>query len=138
MSAKDIFHNAVKNALQKEKWVITHDPLSLNIGGVEMYIDLGAEKLIAAEKNGEKIAVEIKSFLGASAISEFHTALGQFMNYRLALREEEPDRILYLAVPSDTYDSFFYLQFIQLAIQQYQLKIIVYNSVDEVIIKWQK
>ena len=103
-----------------------------------MYIDLGAEKLIAAEKNGEKIAVEIKSFLGASAISEFHTALGQFMNYRLALREEEPDRILYLAVPSDTYDSFFYLQFIQLAIQQYQLKIIVYNSVDEVIVKWQK
>ena len=50
MSAKDIFHNAVKNALQKEKWVITNDPLSLNIGGVEMYIDLGAEKLIAAEK----------------------------------------------------------------------------------------
>ena len=138
MSAKDIFHNAVKNALQKEKWVITNDPLSLNIGGVEMYIDLGAEKLIAAEKNGKKIAVEIKSFLGASAISEFHTALGQFMNYRLALREEEPDRILYLAVPSDTYDSFFKLQFIQLAIQQYQLKIIVYNSVDEVIIKWQK
>ncbi len=60
------------------------------------------------------------------------------MNYRLALREEQPDRILYLAVPSDTYDSFFNLQFIQLAIGQYQLKIIVYNSVDEVIVKWQK
>ena len=135
MPARDIFHNAVKNALQKEQWIITHDPLSLDIGGVEMYIDLGAEKLIAAEKDGEKIAVEIKSFLGGSAISEFHTALGQFMNYRLALMEE-PDRILYLAVPSDTYKSFFNLQFIQLVIQQYQIKLMVYDYLNEVIVKW--
>lgn len=135
MPARDIFHNAVKNALQKEQWIITHDPLSLDIGGVEMYIDLGAEKLIAAEKDGEKIAVEIKSFLGGSAISEFHTALGQFMNYRLALMEE-PDRILYLAVPSDTYKSFFKLHFIQLVIQQYQIKLMVYDYLNEVIVKW--
>lgn len=137
MPARDIFHNAVKNALQKEQWVITHDPLSIDIGGVEMYIDLGAEKLIAAEKEGKKIAVEIKSFLGGSAISDFHVALGQFMNYRLALMKEEPDRILYLAVPSDTYNSFFNLEFIQLVIQQYQLKLIIYDSVNEVIVKWQ-
>ena len=138
MPAKDIYHDCVKNALIKDSWTITHDPLSLKWGKKDMYVDLGAEQLLAAEKAEHKIAVEIKSFLGASAISEFHTALGQFMNYRLALRQEEPDRILYLAVPSDTYDSFFNLQFIQLAIQQYQLKIIVYNSVDEVIVKWQK
>ncbi len=137
MPARDIFHNAVKNALQKEQWIITHDPLSIDIGGVEMYIDLGAEKLIAAEKEGKKIAVEIKSFLGGSAISDFHVALGQFMNYRLALMKEEPDRILYLAVPSDTYNSFFNLEFIQLVIQQYQLKLIIYDSVNEVIVKWQ-
>ncbi len=138
MPARDTFHNAVKNALVKEKWLITHDPLSLDVGGVEMYIDLGAEKLIAAEKEGEKIAVEIKSFLGGSAITEFHTALGQFMNYRLALMEEEADRILYLAVPSDTYKTFFALQFIQRAIEQYRLKLIVYDPVKEVIVKWQK
>jgi len=55
---------------------------SLSAGGVEMYVDLGAEKLIAAEKNGKKIAVEIKNFLATSNISEFHTAVGQFLNYR--------------------------------------------------------
>jgi hypothetical protein len=69
------------------------------VGGVEMYVDLGAEKIIAAEKDGQKIAVEIKSFIGPSNISEFHTAIGQFINYRVALEEQYPDRTLYLAVP---------------------------------------
>ena len=54
MSAKDIFHNAVKNALEKEGWKVTHDPLSVKVGGVEMAIDLGAEKLIGAKKTGKK------------------------------------------------------------------------------------
>ena len=71
VAAHDIFHDAVKHALEKEGWLITHDPLSLQIGGVEMYIDLGAEQLIAAEKHGEKIAVEIKSFVAVSALVPF-------------------------------------------------------------------
>ncbi len=57
-----------------------------------MYVDLGAEKLLAAERDGREIAVEIKSFLGLSAINEFHSALGQFLNYRLALGKLEPSR----------------------------------------------
>lgn len=76
MPAKDIFHNMVKIGLEKEGWEITHDPMYLDFGGVEIYIDLGAEKLIAAERKGEKIAVEVKSFISGSAISEFHKALG--------------------------------------------------------------
>jgi predicted RecB family endonuclease len=66
MSAKDIFHEVVKRALQKDGWQITHDPLSISVGGVNMSIDLGAERLIAAEREGEKIAVEVKSFLERS------------------------------------------------------------------------
>jgi hypothetical protein len=137
MSAKDIFHNAVKTALQKEGWIITHDPLTLGTGGVEMYIDLGAEKLIAAEKNGQKIAVEVKSFAGSSAISEFHTALGQFLNYRQALEEEDPERVLFLAVPLDTFEYFFSLQFIETSVSRHRLYLIVYNPALEVIVKWQ-
>ena len=76
MTAKDIIHDAVKNALIKDGWTITHDPLSIRIKGVQMYIDLGAQRIIGAEKDGEKIAIEIKSFQGTSAINEFHTALG--------------------------------------------------------------
>ena len=81
MSAKDVFHQVVKTALQKDGWQITNDPLTISGGGVNLSIDLAAEKLIAAEREGQKIAVEVKSFLErSSAISEFHTALGQFIN----------------------------------------------------------
>ena len=54
---------------------------------------------IAAERNGQKIAVEVKTFIGTSTIFEFHTALGQLINYRYALEVQEPERVLYLAVP---------------------------------------
>lgn len=137
MPAKDIFHEAVRKGLEKEAWIITDDPLKLQVGGVEMYIDLGAEKLIAAEKNGEKIAVEIKSFIGKSNISEFHNAIGQFINYRVALEEQYPKRILYLAVPLSTYQSFFSLQFIQTVIKRFEVKIIIYDPANEVIWRWQ-
>lgn len=137
MSARDAFHEVVKKALQKEAWQITHDPLSFNLGGVKMSIDLAAEKLIAAEREGEKIAVEVKSFLEkSSAISEFHTALGQFINYRGALRRREPERVLYLAVPLISYKTFFQLDFPKEMIQENQVKLIVYDIEREEIIEW--
>lgn len=138
MPAKDAFHNAVKRGLEKDGWLITDDPLDIRVGGVEMYIDLGAEKIIAAEKEGEKIAVEIKSFLGTSTISEFHTALGQFINYQVALEEQEPDRVLYLAVPLGTYRVFFSLQFIQTVVERFQVKLLVYDPANEVIWEWKR
>jgi hypothetical protein len=137
MPAKDIFHEAVRKGLEKEAWVITDDPLKLQVGGVEMYVDLGAEKIIAAEKNGEKIAVEIKSFIGNSNISEFHNAIGQFINYRVALEEQYPEHILYLAVPLTTYRTFFSLQFIQTVMRRFEVKVIVYDPANEVIWQWQ-
>ncbi len=80
--AKDLFHNTVKTALQKDDWQITDDPYALRYGTSDVYIDLAAEEAIAAEKEGLTIAVEVKSFVGGSTISEFHTALGQFLNYK--------------------------------------------------------
>jgi hypothetical protein len=137
VAARDIFHDAVKQALEKVGWRITHDPLSLQIGGVEMYINLGAEQLIAAEKEGEKIAVEIKSFVAVSAIYEFHLAIGQYRNYQLALLQEDPERVLYLAVPEDAYDRFFTLQFIQDALRYNAVRYLVYDAQAEVIVRWQ-
>ena len=136
--AKDIFHDIVIKGLEKEGWTITADPLEIEIGGVEMYIDLGAEQLLSAERSGEKIAVEIKSFVAPSNISAFHTAVGQFFNYRVALEIQEPERVLYLAVPLGTYRDFFQKQFIQLVIQRSQLKIIAYDPENEVIVEWKK
>ncbi|MGD1698848.1 XisH family protein [Dapis sp. BLCC M229] len=136
MPAKDVFHDAVKNALIKENWVITDDPLYLEFGGVDLYVDLGAERIVGAEKDGKKIAVEIKSFIRRSLISEFHSALGQFINYRTVLRRIEPERVLYLAVSEDTYEAFFTLVFTQVAVADNQIKLIIYNPGNEVIVEW--
>ena len=137
--AKDIFHQQVKNALIKDGWKITHDPLTIRISeAVKLQIDLAAENAIAAERNSEKIAVEIKSFIGDSDISAFHTALGQYLNYCQALEEQEPDRIVYLAIPIETYQDFFQLPFIQRALRRYQVKMIIYNPTVEEIQQWIK
>lgn len=138
MPAKDVFHYAVKNALIKEGWNITQDPLIIKIGTVAMQIDLGAEKVIAAEKGKQKIAVEIKSFMGDSDISTFHTALGQYLNYCQALEEQEPDRIVYLAIPLETYQDFFQLSFCQRALKRYQVKLMIYEPKQEKIKQWIK
>ena len=136
MPARDLFHNAVRHGLEKEGWLITDDPLSISFGGVDLYVDLGAERLIAAERGEEKIAVEIKSFLGMSVITEFHAALGQFLSYHLGLSARDPQRKLYLAVPDDTYNEFFKLEFTRLAVERYQLRLIVYEANAEVIVQW--
>jgi hypothetical protein len=136
MPAKDAFHQTVKTALLNDGWCITHDPYRIDLGFVDFYIDLGAERLIAAKKDGEKIAVEIKTFLAPSVISEFHTAIGQFINYRIALEEEDADRLLYLAVPLDVYKRFFKFEFIQTVISRNQIPLIVYDVEAEEITKW--
>ena len=134
--AKDLYHNAVRHGLEREGWTITQDPLEIDFGDVLLKIDLGAEQLIAAEKQSEKIAVEIKSFLGVSTIYQFHLALGQYYNYRFALKAVEPERILYLAVPLSTYEDFFSRRFTQMIVQEVQINLIVFNPLEEEIVQW--
>jgi hypothetical protein len=133
--AKDRFHDAVRIALEKEKWTITADPYEISVGEVDFEIDLAAE-MLAAERAGQKIAVEIKSFIGRSSVSEFHTALGQFINYQFALEEFEPERQLYLAVPESTHNSFFQRRFIRSVIERTQIRLLVYDEKQEVIVQW--
>ncbi len=136
MPARDTFHYEARHALEHDGWIITHDQLFIQSGGAEMYIDLGAEYLIAAQKERRKIAVEVKSFVGASVISEFHSAVGQYIDYRIALEDEEPDRELYLAVPTDTYASFFQLPFTQRVIMRNHIHVVVFDVKQEVLVAW--
>ena len=136
MSAKDKFHEEVKRSLIKDQWTVTDDPLKIKSGGKRFEIDFGAERLIFADRGLEKIAIEVKSFLNPSAMTDFYGAMGQFLAYRLALRAEQPERVLYLAVPDDAYRTFFQSQFIQTAIQEYSLLLIVYDPDHEVITQW--
>lgn len=125
MPAKDRFHDAVKNALIKDGWTITHDPYHLPMAGKNMYVDLGAEQFLAAEKINEKIAIEIKSFTGPSVLDDLENALGQYVLYRTMLTYQDPDRRVYLAMPFDAGKIFEEL-FGQILI----------DPLEEVIIKW--
>ncbi|NJL35843.1 MAG: fatty-acid oxidation protein subunit alpha [Leptolyngbyaceae cyanobacterium RM2_2_4] len=135
--ARDIFHQQVKAALGKDGWNITHDPFIIRISeATKLQIDLAADSAIAAERNSEKIAVEIKSFIGDSDISAFHMALGQYLNYCQALEEHEPDRIIYLAIPVETYKDFFQMPFIQRSLSRNQVKLVIYDPKLEEIEQW--
>jgi hypothetical protein len=134
--ARDMFHDLVKTGLEAEGWTITADPLYLSFGRVNFEVDLAAERVIAAERANRKIAVEIKSFLKSSFVTDFYSALGQFLSYRLALQKVEPDRELFLAVPLETYERFFSLEFTQSAIQEYSLRLIIYDSEQGGLARW--
>jgi hypothetical protein len=136
MSRRDKFHDAVKHALEKEGWTITHDPLPLRIGTLKLEVDLGAEKLLGAQKDNQKIAVEVKSFLRTSKITDFYQAFGQFFPYQVALEQLEPDRILYLAVPDSIYEALFGEILIQSLLKKYPIKLIIYVADLEEIQSW--
>lgn len=135
--ARDRYHQLVRELLEKDGWTITHDPYFLYLGKRKGFIDLGAERVIlGAEKEGERIAVEIKSFLGASEIDQFEDALGQFLLYRPALQKKEPERILFLALPFDYYSNLFEDVYFQEVAQLYDLKMLVYDEKSNQIVSW--
>jgi hypothetical protein len=84
MPARDRYHNQVRNALINAGWTITHDPLRLRWGVKDMYVDLGAEQLLAAEQDHCRIAVEVKSFVGLSEMDDLEKAIRAV--YRLSRR----------------------------------------------------
>ena len=136
MPAKDLLHDCVKNALVKDGWKITDDPFRLKYKGRKLYVDLGAERILAAEKGEEKIAVEIKSFVGASEMNDLENALGQFIFYRAILAENEPDRKLFLAVPDEVFQTLFQKEFYDLLTKNNLAKVFGVNEEKEEIIGW--
>lgn len=136
MPAKDIYHNIVKAALEKDGWTITNDPLVLQYGTKDFFVDLGAEKLLAAEKRGKKLAVEIKSFIGNSPMNELEKAVGQYIVYRDILEEVESDRNLYLAVNNIVFKDVFSEPIGQLILKKNQLKLLIFNANSQEIVKW--
>lgn len=136
MPAKDIYHTQVINALIKDGWIITHDPLRLQWGPKDMYVDLGAEQMVAAEKAGRKIAVEIKSFIGPSEIEDLKNAVGQFILYRAVMQKTESDRDLFLAVRQTTFLELFDEPVGKLVVESEQIKLVVFEPSTEEIVQW--
>ncbi len=138
MPAKDIYQDTVKNALIKDGWTITDDPLKLQFGKRKFFVDLGAKKLLTAEKDDRKIAVEIKSFIGRSEMDDLENALGQYVLYENVLKVVEPNRELYLAVADNIFEAIFEDEIGQLLLENEGLKVCIFNPETEEIVKWIK
>ncbi|VXD11285.1 conserved hypothetical protein [Planktothrix serta PCC 8927] len=136
MPAKDIYHDDVKIALEKDGWTITKDPLVLQWGSKDLFVDLGAEKLLAAQRQNEKIAVEIKSFAGSSQVNDLEKAVGQYIVYRNILEEIETDRILYLAIPKKAFQDIFSEPLGRLVVRKNQLNLLVFHPQTQEVMQW--
>ncbi len=136
MPAKDIYHNTVKKSLEKDGWTITHDPFPLKIGKKRLSADLGAERLISAERGIQKIVVEVKSFVGQSDVRDLEQALGQYVLYSQIIKETGIDRDLYLAISQLTFNSVFTIQLGQILLESQILKLVVFDNESEVIVQW--
>lgn len=101
-----------------------------------MYVDLGAKRLLGAEKGEQQIAVEIKSFSGTSEMADLEKALGQFVLYRTVMKEVEPERTLYLAVPQEVMESLFQDDLGLLLLQENLARIVSFDPVEEVLLQW--
>ncbi|MEQ8958959.1 MAG: element excision factor XisH family protein [Coleofasciculus sp. C2-GNP5-27] len=136
MPAKDLYHDKVRVILEQDGWTITDDPFKLKWGLRELFVDLGATQLIAAQKAERKIAVEIKSFVKASPITDLEAALGQYILYQNILEETEPNRHLYLAIRKATYREIFSEPIGRLVLTKNSLHLLVFDPHKEMIVQW--
>jgi hypothetical protein len=134
--AKDIIHTPVRKALEKAQWTITDDLYTMVYAEFIMYADLAAERMIAAERGTEKIAVEIKSFIGRSAVQDVKEALGPYVMYLTYLAELEPERKLYLAISMKAYHDIFSLEAVQLLVKRFTIPLIVVDIERQEIVVW--
>jgi hypothetical protein len=143
--AKDVHHDTVRRALEADGWNITEDPLPLKPDGQTVYADLGAEApieaernaLIEAERDGRKIAVEVKSFLAASPpATETYEAMGRYAFYSKLMKSQRAGTPLYLAVPAGVYRTDWSTLDGQRMTQRLQIRLIVYEPTTERITEW--
>jgi XisH protein len=138
--AKDMYHHTVRIALEKEGWVVTHDPFRIPKKkiGAKLEIDLGLERVIVAERDTEKIVVEVKSFLKTSLIHEFHSVLGQYLNYEIGLEKIKADRLLFLAIPETAFKELCEMPLFHASVEKFDIKLIVFEPENETILLWKK
>ena len=136
MPQYDLYHQPVKHVLLKDGWTITDDPYTLTYNGLRLYADLGAEKLIAAEKLEQKIVVEIKVFGTPSPVTELEKAVGQYSIYRMLLERLSPEREVFLAVAQDIYEDFFRQPAIQDIVAAHTMRLLVFEPTREEIVAW--
>jgi hypothetical protein len=137
MAARDLYHDAVVEAFRKDGWIITDDPLGLTYGARDVFVDLGLQRaLFAAEKKEHKLAVEVKTFGATSPVTDLHRAIGQYMFYDVLLKENEPDRQVFLAVDEEAYNGIFSEPIGELMINRLNIRLVIFDKLQKTIVRW--
>jgi hypothetical protein len=134
MPQRDLYHNAVKQALIKDGWAMTHDPYLVLSGGHRGFVNLGTGRTIAAEKEGQKIAVAIKSFVSSSRVADMEQAPGQYLLYRSWMARMEPERRLFLGISQETAIEIFEETAGRVLVEDYALCLLIVNMEREDIV----
>jgi hypothetical protein len=138
MPRRDTHHEAVRHALIKDGWTITHDPMTISLPDIDLFVDLGLERFVGAQKGNQKIAIEIKTFARNDRINKFYEALGQVLVYRLALKRERIEREIWLAIPQKARYGLFETVIIQDAMSHFQLNLLIFDQLNKKIVKWER
>lgn len=133
--AKDIYHETVKTALVAAGWQITDDPLRVAISRRLAYIDLGAKNVLTASRDGREIAVEIKSFVGASLLDDMYGAVGQYTLYRPALARRIDVPPLYLALSTVAWKLIREEQ-LNTFFDELSVRLLIFNPANQQIEQW--
>jgi hypothetical protein len=146
MPQRDTMHNLVKQALSNAGWKITNDPYRIYYGERSLFVDLGAVErfsqysaagqLVGAEREGRRIAIEIKEFRGNSVIVDLEHAIGQYVLYRLLLNKVEPDRELYLAITDEIFEDIFSEPIGEVVIKDLPMQLIVIDLKQVEVKRW--
>ena len=136
MSARNVYHDAVVDALVADGWTITHDPFTLSAGYRHLFVDLAAERPIGAARGADVIAVEVQSFIGDSDIENLHRAVGQYVVYRALLENLHPERRLYLGIPEVAFQGIFSEQVGQLVRRHAAIRLAVFHPTAKRIVRW--
>lgn len=133
--AKDKLHDIVEIALAKDEWINIHS-LTLDYAGIDLNLDLIADKLIGAEHSNLRIAVEVKSFGNPSVTYDFHQAVGQYLHYRMALSYLGIERKPYLAIPEAIYTNYLMQPFFQDSLALHSVNLFTIDPSRQEIVRW--
>lgn len=137
--AKDIFHEVVKEALEKDGWRITDNHLRLSaLSEVKLETDIGGSKVIGATSESQRIAVEVKGFQRPSLVYEFHSAFGQYLIYEDVIERRKLDWVLHLAIPENAFKVLKNHEHIMYSITKRSLRILLFNPDKKIITSWIK
>jgi hypothetical protein len=136
MPAKNVYHSVVRDALVADGWTVTDDPLFLRVGERDLYIDLAAERAGGEVVAIELIAVEVQTFGGHSPVAALQQAIGQFGMYRTVLDDQQPERVLYLAVPFEVYDGILTEPLGERMVEQFGVKLLLFDPDRRRALRW--